>query len=87
MGECYLLEGIGTKGHVRGMSEGLKTCPPVDLRSRFCAFVVVTAPLFVRRWVLRGGLLVILSNPVHIMLNMGLIDTLKFFLLNDSFLG
>ena len=27
------------------------------------------------------------NNPVHIMLNMGLIDTLKFFLLNDSFLG
>ena len=36
-------------------SEGLKTYPLLDLRSRFRAFGVVTAPPFVHRWILRGG--------------------------------
>ena len=38
----------------------------MDLRSRFCAFGLVTAPPFVRRWVLRGGSLVILSMTKHV---------------------
>ena len=47
---------------VRGMSEGLKTYPPVDLHSRFRAFRVVTALPFVRRWVPRGGSLVLRAS-------------------------
>ena len=46
-------------------SERLKTYPSVDLPSRSHAFGVVTALPFVRRWVPRGGSLVILSSDIE----------------------
>ena len=33
--DLYLLEWVGAKVQVRGMSEGLKTCLPVDLHLSF----------------------------------------------------